>query len=97
MSLPSVQPRSFREMTDDEFAASLRNIITTSDTEDQVRDRLRTELGYPYTIAITSLRLTDEVSRSASEIVRALGGVHLRSGAMVSVMAYGPSGKVINL
>ena len=91
------QVRSFYDMGDQEFQAALRAIVTTSDTEEQVRQRLRDELGYPYSIAITSHQPTDEVGREASALVAALGGSHLRSGAMVMVMAHGPSGATIHV
>lgn len=95
--MPTTQVRSYRDMGDQGFQAALRNIVTTSDTEAEVRQRLRGELAYPYTIAITSHQPTDEVGRQASALAAALGGCRLRSGAMVMVMAHGPSGATISL
>lgn len=82
-------------MSDAEFRAALRNIITTSSTEDEVMRRVAAELGR--SISITSYMPTDQVGCEASEIASAFGGLRLRSGAMVMVVANGPSGAVIQL
>lgn len=79
----------FGSMSDATFTAALRQIIVTSCSTDQVQQRLKDELGYPFTIAITSRQPTKAADFEASVLAHLLGGLHLASGAMVMVMAHG--------
>lgn len=88
---------AYYDMTDAAFEAALRTIVASSASDDEVRRRVREELGYPYTLAVTSLMPTDTVGRAARAIVINLGGLTLKTGAMVMVMANTPSGKVLQL
>lgn len=88
--------KTFRQMTDNEFKAAAQQIVRTSASEDEVRQRIKNELGYPYGISITSHLPQDNTGRQARSIVRALGGLTLTNGAMVMVMMHGQDG-VINL
>ncbi len=91
-----VELRSFSEMDDDEFEAALRDIVTTSATINEVRDRLA-ELGYPYSISISCLPMDTQEALAAGFWAALLGGISLSNGDAVMVMAYGPSGEVVNL
>ena len=84
---------------DMQFRSALRNIVITSATTDEVKQRARDELHYPYDLAITSRQPVSATDRQASVLVAVLGGCHLTSGAMVMVMAWSPSGsgEVIDL
>ena len=98
MSTPAVAPattQSFYEMDDAAFRAALRHIVTTSHGEEEVQERLKSELNYPYSIAITSNQPTDGPGLEARKHVVDLGGCTLANGAMVMVMAHGPSGATI--
>jgi len=88
--------KTFRTMSDTELKSEARRIVSTSSSEDEVRQRLATELAYPYGIAITSQVPTDEAGFGARGLVCALGGLVLRNGAMVMVMMHGHDG-IINL
>jgi hypothetical protein len=84
-------------MDDAAFVTALRQIITTSYSTDEVQRRVWGELGYPDTIAIDACQPITAEDFEASVLVHLLGGLHLASGAIVIVMAYGPSGVVISL
>ncbi len=81
--------KTFRDMTDAEIKAAAQTIVRSSETEDEVKRRIAAELDYPYSITITSHNPTDDVGRQARTIVRALGGLVLKNGAMVMVMIHG--------
>ena len=81
--------KTFHDMTDAELKVAAIDIVRTSIDEDEVKRRLKSELNYPYSIAITSHQPTDDAGREARAIVRALGGLTLKSGAMVMVMMHG--------
>lgn len=53
-SAATAAPKPFCEMDDAMFTTELRRIIVASRSTDEVQQRLLDELGYPYSIAITS-------------------------------------------
>lgn len=73
---------AYYDMTDAAFESALRTIVRVSTSEGEVQRRVRDELGYPYTLAITSLMPTDTAGREARAIVIGLGGLTLRNGAI---------------
>lgn len=89
--------RSYSQMTDLEFKAAVRNIITSSSSEEEVQRRVREELNYPYTIALHTSVPNDATGREARELVRGLGGMVMKNGAMVMAMAHGHRGNTISL
>lgn len=46
---------SWTDKTDDEIKSEIRRICKTSRSDQEVKDRLRKELGYPYVAAVTSI------------------------------------------
>ena len=85
---------NYREMTDGNFKAAVRDIISSSSSEDEVRERVRKELGYPYSIALCTHLPQDDVGREARAIVRALGGLVMKNGAMARAMVHGHEGVI---
>lgn len=62
--------KTFRQMTDNEFKAAAQQIVRTSASEDEVRQRIKNELGYPHGISITSHLPQDNTGRQARSIDR---------------------------
>ena len=92
-----VQGKTFREMTDDELKVAAMSIVTSSSSEEEIKERLKRELDYPYSIAITSHVPTDNIGRGARAIAQSLGGLTMQNGAMVMVMMHGRNGNTISL
>ncbi len=88
--------KTYREMTDAEIKTVAKAIITSSSSEEEVKQRLRDELGYQYTVAICSQVPTSVVGVEVFEIMQTLGGLVMKNGAMVMASMYGHDG-IINL
>ena len=85
------------EKSDREIKAEVQSIVRTSQDDDEIRRRIRDELGCPYGAAIASCVPTDNTGREARAIVRALGGLIRKDGAMVMLMMHGPRGNTISV
>jgi len=81
--------KTYYDMTDPEIELAAKNIISTSSSEEEVHERLRDELDYPYSISLHTDIPTDSAGREARELVRALGGLVMKNGAMVMGMMHG--------
>ncbi|MFH0857159.1 MAG: hypothetical protein V1848_00215 [Candidatus Magasanikbacteria bacterium] len=90
-----VRRKSYDEMTDAEIRIAVRHIIISSSSEDEVQQRLRDELGYVDGIVLDTLVPVDATGREARELVRGLGGMVMRNGAMASAMMDGHHGIII--
>ncbi len=85
-----VRHKSYDDMTDAEIEVAARHIISSSSSEAEVQQRLRDELGYPYgDIALHTSIPDDAIGREARELVRGLGGLVMKNGAMVMAMMHG--------
>lgn len=93
---PVVARKSFAEMSDAEIKVAARQIIRTSSTEAEARRRLRDEIGYPYSVALSVSLPADATGREARELVRGLGGLVMANGAMAMCMMHGHD-RVISL
>jgi hypothetical protein len=91
-----VRRRSFAEMTDTEIKIAVAQVIRTSNSADEVKQRLRAEYGSDRGISLHVHQPTDEVGRQARELCRGLGGLTLANGAMVMAMLHGHN-NTINL
>lgn len=89
--------KPYREMSDLEIKAVARKIIASSSSEEEVKCRIAAELGCPYGIALTSHVPTDEIGYEARTIVRGLGGLVMKNGAMAMAMLFGPKGNTISV
>lgn len=89
-----VQRKSYNNMTDAEIKVSARHIITSSSSEEEVQQRLRDELGYPYGVALHTTIPSDATGRQARELVRGLGGLVMKNGAMAMAMMHGHNGTI---
>ena len=89
-----VRRKSYSDMTDTEIKVAARHIITSSSSEAEVQQRLRDELGYPYGAALHTSIPDDATGREARELVRGLGGLVMKSGAMAMAMMYGHDGTI---
>jgi len=83
-------------MTNDEIKQAVQQIITNSSSDEEIKQRLCDELGYPYVAAITSYKPIDQTGREVRAIAAGIGGLIRKDGAMVMVMMHGRDG-VINL
>lgn len=82
--------KRFNEMNDVEIEAAVRHIVTSSSSEAEVRQRLRDELGYPYSdVCLRTLIPGDATGREMRELVRGLGGLVMKNGAMAMVIIQG--------
>ncbi len=84
-----IERKTYDTMNDKEIEVAARHIIQDSVTEDEVRRRLREELGYRYNVALSITLPTDDVGRGARELVRGIGGLVMKNGAMVMAMLHG--------
>jgi hypothetical protein len=89
-----VRRKSYRDMTDVEIKVAARHIISSSSSEAEVQQRLRDELGYPYSIALHTTIPDDATGREARELVRGLGGLVMKNGAMAMAMMHGHNGVI---
>ena len=88
---------NWTDKTDAAIKATMKGIIGSSSSNDEIRRRAKEELGYPYDLALTSHKPTDNVGRSGRAIVHALGGPIRQDGAMVMIMMHGPRGNTISV
>lgn len=51
-----IEMKLYRELTDEEAKCAIREILRTSRSEDEVKEKIRDGLGYPYIIPITATR-----------------------------------------
>lgn len=86
--------KSYYEMDDVEIKAAVRHIISSSSSEAEVEKRLRDEIDYPYDIAMYTTIPDDATGREARELVRGLGGLVMKNGAMVMAMMHGHDGTI---
>lgn len=87
-----IQHKSYDDMTDAEIEVATRFIITSSSSEAEVHQRLREELGYPYSVALNTSIPVDAIGMEARELVRGLGGLVMKNGAMAMAMLHGHDG-----
>jgi hypothetical protein len=85
--------KTYHEMTDDEIEIAARNIIITSSSEEEVHQRLLDELDYSGMELSTNIP-EDATGREARELVRGLGGMIMKNGAMAMAMMEGHSGLI---
>lgn len=86
--------KAYHDMTDEEIKAAASQIVRSSSSDEEIKQRLKDELGYPYTAAINSHQPTDQAGREARALAGALGGLTRKDGAMVMVMMHGPRGTI---
>ena len=89
-----VRRKSYHDMTDVELKVAARHIISSSSSEGEVQQRLHDELGYPYSIALHTSIPDDATGREARELVRGLGGLVMKNGAMAMAMMHGHDGVI---
>lgn len=89
--------KPYHEMSDTEVRSAAQRICSESSSEEEICQRLKNEIGYPYSAAISSHLPTDKVGRQARGIALMLGGTVMKNGAMVMMMLHGPSGKTISV
>lgn len=90
----SARGKQYDGMTDDEIKAAARNIVRSSSSEDEIQRRIRDELGYPYGVSLCMEVPSDNTGREARELVRGLGGLVSKNGAMVMGMMHGHNGTI---
>lgn len=89
-----VRGKSYRNMNDAELKIAAKHIITSSSSEAEVHERLRNELDYPYRISLHTNIPDDKTGREARELVRGLGGLVMKNGAMAMAMMHGRNGTI---
>ncbi len=86
--------KRYDDMTDAEIKAAARNIVRSSSSKDEIQRRIRDELGYPYSVSLCIEEPKDATGREARELVRGLGGLVTKNGAMVMGMMHGHDGAI---
>lgn len=89
-----VRRKSYHDMSDVEIKVAAKHIISSSSSEAEVQQRLRDELDYPYSIALHTTIPDDVTGREARELVRGLGGLVMKNGAMAMAMMHGHNGTI---
>ncbi|GEM_PF-1748612 len=86
------------EMKPEELEVAVRSIIQSSSSEEEVRERMRSELGYDTEdMEFSSTLPTDTLGIEARELVQALGGCVMRNGAMVMACVWDGEGNRIQI
>lgn len=95
----SLPPIVYSNFTRFDVKRLVRNIISSSRTDEEIRERIGKELNYPYPegIDIHSHIPSDTVGFEARALVRALGGPIRGDGAMISLMMWGPDGETLSI
>jgi len=88
------QSKDFDSMTDVEIKIAVRSIVASSSSEEEIERRLIDELNYHDVIDLCIDIPTDEVGKQARELVRGLGGLVMKNGAMVMGMMRGNDGVI---
>lgn len=88
---------NWRTLTDEGLRGAIREIIRTSSGKDEALRRIKTELGYPYTVSLDVHLPTDDVGFSARAIVSGLGGLVMQDGAMAMAMFWSRGGEIISV
>ena len=94
---PGLLGKPFDSMKPVEVEIVLRHIVATSSSEEEILKRIKGELGCPYTPSLSFKQPKDRVEREACELVKALGGLITKNGAMVMMTIFGPQGEVITV
>jgi len=85
--------RTYYDMTDLEIKIAAEHIVRTSSSEDEAQKRISEELRYPFGNIQLDIKIPDNaVDREARELVRALGGLIMKNGAMAMAMMHGHDG-----
>ena len=63
----------------------------------EIKRRVMSELGCPYTPMISVLKTLSAIGREAKELCLAMGGVTLKTGQLVQVMVFGPRGGIVSI
>ncbi len=91
------EKKTYQNMTNAELKTAATQIIKTSSSEDEIKQRLVSELNYPYSIAITSQVPSNKTGLQARNLASLLGGLTMRNGAMVMVMMHGKNQETLSL
>lgn len=89
-----LQRECYDEMTDVQIEVAARHIISSSSSEAEVRQRIRDELGYPDEITLETSLPNAATGREARELVRGLGGLVMKNGAMAMAIMHGHDGTI---
>jgi hypothetical protein len=83
---------SYQEMSDVEIKIATRYIVASSSSEEEVLQRLRDEMDYPYTIVFSATRPHSKTGEQVCAMSRELGGLIMQNGLMAKCMMRGHNG-----
>jgi len=86
--------RDYRNMSNDEIATVVGEIINTSYSGDEVRRRIRDELNHPHEIALMVYPCNSPTEREAWKLE---GGFVMGSGELITGMMHGNNHWIIDL
>ena len=90
------EKRSFESMDELMLKVVLRHIVITSSSEEEILARVQKELGMsPEFISVDAFLPDDNAGREIRELVRGLGGLIMKNGAVTSVVAETFKGETI--
>ena len=87
--------RSYHELDTNEIKAALRHIITTSESEEEIKRRVKEEFHCPYEPSINPLTALTAAAGEAKMLCQAMGGLTMNNGTLVQLMVWGPDGEAI--
>jgi hypothetical protein len=87
--------KPYSELSRDEIEAALRHIVTTSESEDEIRRRVKDEFRCPYQPCLTSLTSLTAMAGEAILLCQAMGGMTMKNGTLVQLMIFAPDGEII--
>lgn len=79
--------KTWGDMSKNELKICVRNIVSQVESEDELRERLTKELGFGY--CAINWHLSDAGDKTGDEaraLVKALGGLVSKNGALVKIM-----------
>lgn len=87
--------RAYHMLSDEEIKAALRHIVTTSESEDEIKRRVKEEFRCPYEPSLNSLTALTAVGGEAKMLCQAMGGLTMKNGTLVQLMIFSPRGETI--
>lgn len=87
--------KPYYELDTNEIKAALRHIITTSESEEEIKQRVKEEFHCPYEPSLHSLTALTAAAGEAKMLCQAMGGLTMKNGTLVQLMIWGPDGETI--
>jgi hypothetical protein len=87
--------KPYHELETNEIKAALRHIVTTSESEEEIKRRVKDEFHYPYEPSLNSLTALTAAAGEAKMLCMAMGGLKMKNGTLVQLRIWSPTGETI--